>query len=303
MMPVTALLDNNDLSASCVLDMAAAPGSKSTQIAEALGHNGVLVANEYSSSRIKSHSANMQRLGIANCALSHFDASIFGHYMEQSFDHILLDAPCSGEGTIRKDENALKNWSIESNQSIADVQKQLIESAFYALKEGGTLVYSTCTLTPVENQAVCQHLLDKFSGHIDVIPLTHLFENANSCATAEGYLHVWPQIYDTEGFFVAKFIKKSHTAQPEPKAKKGAFPFLMADKKRISEFNSIIESQFAMTPLDGQLMERNQELWLFPNAMSPIIEKIKYSRIGFFLERSTKMASDSAMNLQLALAL
>ncbi len=288
MMPVTALLDGNDLSDCCVLDMAAAPGSKSTQIAEALSSEGVLVANEYSSSRIKSLSANMQRLGISNCALSHFDASIFGQYMEQSFDHILLDAPCSGEGTIRKDENALKNWSIESNIEIADVQKRLIESAFYALKAGGTLVYSTCTLTPLENQAVCQHLLTTFADHIEVVPLNHLFENAEASATDEGYLHIWPQIYDTEGFFVAKFVKNSHVSQPEPKIKKGAFPFTPADKKITEQFNQIIKKQFAMKPLAGELWQRDQELWLFPSKIANVIDKIKYSRIGILLGKIHK---------------
>jgi 16S rRNA (cytosine1407-C5)-methyltransferase len=208
--------------------------------------------------------------------------------MEQCFDHILLDAPCSGEGTIRKDQNALKNWSIASNHAIADVQKQLIESAFYALKEGGTLVYSTCTLTPVENQAVCQFLLEKFAGHIDVMPLDNLFANAAKCSTPEGYLHIWPQLFDTEGFFVAKFKKKNHVTQPNPKTKQGNFPFQAASKKRVDDFNHILSSHFAMAPLDGCLMERDQTLWLFPENFSTICEKIKFSRIGIQLGKIHK---------------
>ena len=288
MLPVSALAHHTNLATSCVLDMAAAPGSKSTQIAEYLNEDGALVANEYSSSRLKSLSANMQRLGVSNCALTHYDAAIFGEYMEQSFDHILLDAPCSGEGTIRKDENALKNWSIESNVEIAQVQKKLIESAFYALKEGGTLVYSTCTLTPLENQAVCAHLLSMFEGQIDVCPLDTIFDGAQKSLTAEGYLHIWPQIYDTEGFFVAKFIKRAHTPCPNVKNKKGAFPFLPASKKQVAEFNQLLMSQFALQPLPGQLMVRDQELWLFPTKMQAILHKVKYSRIGIQLGKLHK---------------
>ena len=147
MLPPQALkqeISNSDYA----LDMAAAPGSKTSQLAAMMNNQGVLVANELSSSRIKVLAANMKRMGVANCALSHFNGTVFGDYMFECFDTILLDAPCSGEGTVRKDADALKNWSIESNIDIAKVQKQLIRSAFFALKPGGTLVYSTCTLTP-----------------------------------------------------------------------------------------------------------------------------------------------------------
>ena len=145
-----------------VLDMASAPGSKTSQLAALMNNQGVLVANELSSSRLKVLSATLKRMGVGNCALSHFDGVIFGNYMFECFDSILLDAPCSGEGTVRKDADALKNWSIDSNIEIAQVQKDLIKSAFYALKPGGTLVYSTCTLTPLENQHVCDFLLSEF---------------------------------------------------------------------------------------------------------------------------------------------
>ncbi len=280
MMPVSALTFNQDITDCHVLDMAAAPGSKTSQIANAQSNTGVLVANEYSSSRLKSLSANMQRLGIANVALSHFDASIFGDYMETCFDHILLDAPCSGEGTIRKDPDALKNWSVESNQDIANVQKSLIESAFYALKPGGTLVYSTCTLTPLENQDVCRHLLNTFADCITIEPLDNLFPGAEKIVTDEGYLHVWPQIFDTEGFFVAKFKKQAHVANPNIKTKKGRFPFVAYSKKQTELFFRELDSQFGIRSLPGSLMMRDKELWLFPDCFDALSEKIKYSRIG-----------------------
>ena len=287
MMPPSALFQG-EADYQAVLDTAAAPGSKTTQIAALMNNRGVLVANEYAASRVKVLHANIERCGVRNAALSNFDGRVFGGWLPEQFDAVLLDAPCSGEGTIRKDENALKNWSIESNIEIADVQKRLIESAFYALKAGGTLVYSTCTLTPLENQAVCQHLLTSFADHIEVVPLNHLFENAEASATDEGYLHIWPQIYDTEGFFVAKFVKKSHVPQPEPKVKKGAFPFTAADKKTTEQFNQIIKKQFAMKPLAGELWQREQELWLFPSNIDSVIDKIKYSRIGILLGKVHK---------------
>lgn len=279
MLPPMALkssLNQDDI----VLDMAAAPGSKTSQIAAMMNNQGVLIANELSSSRLKVLAANMKRMGVHNCALSHFDGVVFGDYMFECFDNIQLDAPCSGEGTVRKDPDALKNWSIESNTDIASVQKQLIKSAFYALKPGGSLIYSTCTLTPIENQAVCQYLLDEFADCVEIESLNSLFENADKACTEEGYLHVWPQIFDSEGFFIAKFKKLNSVHNPNLKTKKGDFPFAEADKKLSQSFLSSIKKQFGIKSLPGALTMRDKELWLFPENFSEIESKIKYSRIG-----------------------
>ncbi|EGE3189781.1 16S rRNA (cytosine(1407)-C(5))-methyltransferase RsmF, partial [Shigella sonnei] len=120
---------------------------------------------------------------------------------------ILLDAPCSGEGVVRKDPDALKNWSPESNQEIAATQRELIDSAFHALRPGGTLVYSTCTLNQEENEAVCLWLKETYPDAVEFLPLGDLFPGANKALTEEGFLHVFPQIYDCEGFFVARLRK------------------------------------------------------------------------------------------------
>ncbi|MGO3300552.1 MAG: NOL1/NOP2/sun family putative RNA methylase, partial [Pseudoalteromonas sp.] len=260
--------------------MASAPGSKTSQLAALMNNQGVLVANELSSSRLKVLSATLKRMGVGNCALSHFDGVIFGDYMFECFDSILLDAPCSGEGTVRKDSNALKNWSIESNTDIAKVQKDLIKSAFYALKPGGTLVYSTCTLTPLENQQVCEYLQSEFANALQVEPLNTLFPGAEKATTKEGYLHVWPQTFDSEGFFIAKFKKLSSIDNPKQKIKKGAFPFQPFGKKQAEAFNNELKKQFAIKPLCGTLMQRDKELWLFPKDFAAIQDKIKYARLG-----------------------
>lgn len=279
MLPPAALFSTLEKPAA-VLDMAAAPGSKTTQIAALMAGDGLLIANEYSSSRLKMLAANLKRMGVYNGALSHFDGTIFGDYMSECFDAILLDAPCSGEGTVRKDPNALKNWSLASNISISDTQKQLIKSAFYALKTGGSLVYSTCTLTPVENQAVCDFLLQEFAGMVEIEPLDSLFTGAEKAATREGYLHVWPQIFDSEGFFIAKFKKTASAVSPTPQKKKGAFPFTAFAAKAEQHFLAYLAKQFGLPTLTGQLMQRDNELWLFPDCDPALFSAIKYSRIG-----------------------
>ena len=166
MMPPSALFQGEE-NYQAVLDTAAAPGSKTTQIAALMDNRGVLVANEYAASRVKVLHANIERCGVRNAALSNFDGRVFGGWLPEQFDAVLLDAPCSGEGTIRKDADAMKNWTYQSVVDIADTQKDLIESAFHALKPNGVLVYSTCTLSTEENQQVCHHLKETFGDAVE----------------------------------------------------------------------------------------------------------------------------------------
>ncbi|MEI6859218.1 MAG: 16S rRNA (cytosine(1407)-C(5))-methyltransferase RsmF [Shewanella sp.] len=283
MLPPTALFSQlNETDNTTILDMASAPGSKTTQIAALMNNSGLLIANEYSSSRIKVLHANIQRMGVSNTALTHFDARVFGEYLYNTFDAILLDAPCSGEGTIRKDSAALKNWSIESSQSIVTTQKSLIESAFLALKTGGVLVYSTCALSRFENQEVCQHLKATYPDAVEFESLCDLFIDADKACTQEGFLHVWPQIYNSEGFFVAKIRKTADIDRQvaEPKKQKN-FPFIQISTKTDTELRAYFKHTFTIElPVRSQIMERDQEFWLFPQKMQDLIGRMRFQRIG-----------------------
>ncbi|MGL5030332.1 MAG: 16S rRNA (cytosine(1407)-C(5))-methyltransferase RsmF [Aeromonas sp.] len=284
MLPVMALFASDQIkSEGMLLDATAAPGSKTTQIAALMNNQGMLVANEFSSSRLKVLSANIQRCGVTNVGMTHFDAKVFGQWLPETFDAILLDAPCSGEGTVRKDEDALRNWSIESIDEIAAVQQDLLESAFHALKPGGVLVYSTCTLSQQENQAVCQSLLDKFGDALCVDSLADLFVDAKQACTEEGYLHVWPQIFDSEGFFVARLRKISSVPNPMFKpGKLGKFPFARLPIKDTAPMLREIDTQFGVT-VQGQLFARNDEIWLFPSLFDQVQGKLRFDRIGIKL--------------------
>ena len=281
MLPVAALFHLFEQSSeSTVLDAAAAPGSKTTQMAAKMQNKGLIVANEYSASRIKMLHANVQRCGIKNVALTHFDAKIFGNWLPDTFDAILLDAPCSGEGTIRKDKLAMKNWNQQSIEEISSMQKGLIESAFHALKENGVLIYSTCTLSLEENQNVCSYLKETFPDSVEFLPLNTLFDDAHKTQTKEGFLHIWPQVYDSEGFFVAA-IRKTAKSFPElAQKRRGKLPFIRPTRQKEAELYAYFESQFGITDIDGMLYLRDKELWLFPNNIKPIINKIRYSRLG-----------------------
>lgn len=192
-----------------------------------MGNQGGIVANEYSASRVKVLHANISRCGVKNAALTHFDGRVFGAALPESFDAILLDAPCSGEGVVRKDPDAMSNWSPQSVAEIAATQRELIDSAFHALAPGGVMVYSTCTLNAQENQQVVRWLLDTYGDAVSVEPLGALFPGADKALTAEGFLHVFPQIYDSEGFFVAR-LRKQRAVAPlaKPTYKVGKFPFI-----------------------------------------------------------------------------
>lgn len=288
MMPVTALLKDND-NIEMALDMASAPGSKTTQLAAGMKNQGALVANEFSSSRVKILCSNVQRCGVSNVALTHFDGRVFGGWLPETFDSILLDAPCSGEGTIRKDPDAMHNWSLESVIEIGDTQRDLIESAFHALKPGGVMVYSTCTLNHQENQNICHHLVEQFGDAVTFEPLGDLFENAEKALTKEGFLHIYPQFFDSEGFFVAKIRKNSATVPPEVKKCLGKFPFAAASNKEATDIEAELKATLQLSiPEANELWIRDKEVWAFPKRMKPLIGEMRYHRIGFKLAETHK---------------
>ncbi|GAA5217615.1 16S rRNA (cytosine(1407)-C(5))-methyltransferase RsmF [Corallincola platygyrae] len=265
-----------------VLDMAAAPGSKTTQLAALMNNEGALVANEFSASRIKGLYANLVRCGVTNTALTHYDGRVFGEYLPEAFDAILLDAPCSGEGTFRKDPDAFKNWSQRAVDELSQTQRDLIDSAYKALKPGGKLVYSTCTLNLEENQHVCAYLLQKYPD-MAVVNLSELFVGAERSATNEGYLHIWPHHYDSEGFFVAAFSKaekemteKNSFSKPMP----AKFPFTKASKKQQQEILQYLAYFGELDISDSSFWLREREVWLFPNKLTELVPLMKFDRIG-----------------------
>lgn len=289
MMPVSALFLDQQQEFTSVLDMAAAPGSKTTQIASKMSNQGVLVANEFSSSRVKVLHANIERCGVRNAALSNFDGRVFGGWLPEQFDAVLIDAPCSGEGTVRKDADAMKNWSKESVISISDTQKDLIESAFHALKPGGVMVYSTCTLSIEENQQVCHHLKETFGDAVEFESLATLFPNADKALTEEGFLHIFPQVYDCEGFFVARLRKLESVPAPKVKKRLGKFPFEKASAKVQSDIAKQIKTQLDIElPDDASIWLRDNDVWLFPDALEAMLGELRFSRMGIKIAEAHK---------------
>lgn len=200
-----------------ILDLCAAPGSKTTQIAQMIENQGIIVANEVNRKRVRGLIHNVKRCGILNEVIITLPGERIGNILPAYFDRILLDAPCSAEGTIRKSKAVLYHWGIMNILKMSKIQKGLINSAFKALQCGGILVYSTCTIAPEENEGVIDYLLKKFP-EADVLPI-----NLPNFKTREGVTHwekdnydprvklcarILPQDNDTAPFFVAKITKK-----------------------------------------------------------------------------------------------
>ena len=196
-----------------VLDMCASPGSKSSQIVQYMGNKGILIANDYKAVRMKPLSINLQRIGALNTIITLMHGRYFKNF---KFDKILVDAPCSGTGTIRKSFKTLLIWNPNIIKRLSAAQKQLIETGFNNLKKNGIMVYSTCSLEPEENEEVISYLLEKYSNaKLESIKLEGLktslpvleFNGKQYNPEVKKCLRIWPQDNDTIGFFIAKLTK------------------------------------------------------------------------------------------------
>ncbi|WP_435125907.1 RsmB/NOP family class I SAM-dependent RNA methyltransferase [Halobaculum sp. D14] len=196
-----------------VLDTCAAPGSKTSHLAALMSDRGVLVGNDTSLGRISALRHNAERLGVTNLVVDHQDArnySLNGFDFD-AFDAALVDAPCSCEGTIRKNPDALDQWTLQHVREVSGIQKGILARAVQATKPGGTVVYSTCTFAPEENEAVLDHVLDAedcrvadWDCPLDSRPgVTEWQDDEYDDQVAKAH-RVYPHLNDTGGFFVAK---------------------------------------------------------------------------------------------------
>ncbi len=198
-----------------VLDMCAAPGSKTTMIAQMMQNSGSLVANEVAQNRAGILSFNMERMIVVNSAILKMPGEQMSSYYPEFFDKILVDAPCSGLGIIQKKGEVNNRWNIDLVKRLAFLQQKLLISAIKMLAPGGTLVYSTCTLTLEENEDMINFLLENYPLDIEditlPIPAEDGFTSINGIPLNSGVAkarRINPLIAKTEGFFVAKLTKR-----------------------------------------------------------------------------------------------
>lgn len=175
-----------------VLDLCAAPGGKSTYILSRLNHKGLLVSNEINPSRIRALGENLERFGAVNSIITNSDSSNLLTFFKGFFDKIFIDAPCSGQGMFRKDDFAIEDWSQDKVDECVVIQRQLIRDAYKMLRAGGMIIYSTCTFTRQENEAIIEDFLGDY-------PDANLLDMDR----------IWPHRDRGEGHFCARITKKA----------------------------------------------------------------------------------------------
>ena len=186
-----------------VLDLCAAPGGKSMQASLLMDNKGLIIANDISRTRISAVLENAERLGRGNLLITNNDFStIYTSYLE-TFDKIILDAPCSGSGMFRKESKMLEDWSYQKVLKNATIQKSLIEMAYAMLKPGGTMVYSTCSFSYEEDEEVIEYLLNNSDATLIDIPDSPFFYKSKS----NHGIHLFPFLFPGEGHYIA-LIKK-----------------------------------------------------------------------------------------------
>ena len=266
-----------------VLDLCAAPGGKTTQIAGRMGGEGFLLCNEINSKRAKILSRNIERLGVANALVTNEHPERLAERLPGFFDRVLVDAPCSGEGMFRKEEAAITDWSQETVEMCARRQAEILHSAARMLKPGGRLVYSTCTFAPEEDEGAVAAFL---AAHPEFEPES--VEAPWFAPVENGGHRLWPHKLLGEGHFAAVLRKTGGEAGEIPLAKGEKLP------KEWSAF----AKELNITLPEGKAVFFGQNLFWAPEEL-PELKRLKVLRPGLELGEVKKDRFEPAHALAL----
>lgn len=261
-----------------VLDLCAAPGGKSTELGVKLAGKGVLISNDISNSRAKALLKNLELWGIANiCVTSETPdklAGVFGPW----FDKILIDAPCSGEGMFRKDEDMVKSYEEHGPEYYSRIQKEITDQAVRMLAPGGLLLYSTCTFSRCEDEEIICHILNRHE-EMELVKLP-LFEGASDGIGLNGCLRLFPHKIKGEGHFMALLHKKGGSERQRTAALLNGLQSRKAAPlpAELTEFLSLIDREFD----PSRIMIKNDSVYYLPEDFVPAKE-LRYLRTGLLL--------------------
>lgn len=268
-----------------VLDLCAAPGGKSTQIAAALGGEGLLVSNEYVSSRVPALVSNIERMGIPNCVITNGDVAAITDKFINFFDCVLVDAPCSGEGMIRKFPSILGEWSMQNIEACAKRQLSILLSASGAVKPGGKLCYSTCTYAPEENEGVIAEFLRQ-RPDFELIPIEKPFGRAAfpQFAPNTAGIEFARRIFIAdggEGHFVALMRKKSDMGDYRD-SHRGIISDISSPTEQVKIFKDFYSECF-LSEINCQrysLINAGDRVFIKPH--TPLLDGVPVVRAGVF---------------------
>lgn len=289
-----------------ILDLCAAPGGKTTQIAGRMEGQGLLVANEMIGERARVLSQNVERMGVTNCVVCSEKPERMAELFPGFFDRILVDAPCSGEGMFRKEEAARGEWSPEAVQMCADRQAMILEEAAKMLKPGGVLVYSTCTFSPEENEGTISAFLQRHEEYsIEGIACEDLFSPGRAewigqpAPGIEHTLRLWPHLLRGEGHYVARLRKETKGGKINVIRERAS------DKKLCKLIDSFLGEALGMEAdwtarQPGQIQRFGEQIYLTPEGMIPLAG-MKVLRPGLHLLTEKKNRFEPAHALALSL--
>ncbi len=196
-----------------VLDMCASPGGKTAHMAELMQNSGMIIANDLYPDRHIALGHTLCRLGVLNTVLTRYPAQEFPH--RQRFDHIMADVPCSGEGRFRKYKQTMRYWECRNRNKLPALQKKIILRGFDLLKDGGTMLYATCTYNPDENESVVNDLLNNRDAYLMPIDIGFVYEPGLLEWGDEHYdpqlrqtARFYPHRLDSVGFFMARIGRR-----------------------------------------------------------------------------------------------
>lgn len=281
-----------------VLDLCAAPGGKSTQIAGKLCGEGVLVSNDISISRAKALVKNLEMAGVKNAVVTSEKPEKLAASLAGFFDKILVDAPCSGEGMFRKDPSMVKDYEARGVEYYAPLQKEIVASAIAMLKPGGEMVYSTCTFSPEENEGLVDWVLENYSdmsvetgfsfegrdyGHPEWLSIEK--------EEIKKAYRMWPHKISGEGHFAVLLKKAAGEGKQYPQGSSKEKP-----AKEAQEFLA----HFSVDDSRGYYMELDHKLYLVPQEM-PRLKGIRVVRSGLYLGITKKNRFEPSQAFAMAL--
>ncbi len=298
-----------------ILDLCAAPGGKSTQIAAEMAGEGLLIANEIHPTRAKILSENIERMGISNACVTNETPQHLALVFPEYFDRILVDAPCSGEGMFRKNEVACEEWSLENVVLCGERQDEILDCAAKMLRPGGRLVYSTCTFAPIENEGSIYRFLarhpefsilevskeelgivgDGVPAYLD-IGETEATDKRDELTKT---LRLWPHRIKGEGHYAAVLVKNGSVPEGYHATASGGVQKGITEKE-LGEYPAFVK-EFLRTDMQGTYMKFGDNIYLIPKNM-PDLKGLKVLRPGLHVGTLKKNRFEPSHALALALS-
>lgn len=276
-----------------VLDLCAAPGGKTTQIGCLMRNKGIIVTNDISPKRVKALVKNVELMGITNALILNETPERLSRTFPDYFDKILLDMPCSGEGMFRKDKEAVRSYSRYKSSECVGMQRGIFDQAYAMLKPGGTIVYSTCTFNPDENERNMEFFMSRYDLVADRIEPYPCWESSRgewalaekeSCSAG---LRFWPHLAEGEGHFVFRLKKPG---KGENTADDGApmdkehdeMAYTSIEAEKAARAFKLFENEAMNSGIRGVFHVRESSLFRLPPGLSEV-PNVRWEKAGLYL--------------------